>query len=181
MDNRCRASLLHVRSMRTLEELNDVFDYEHPAPLSDGQAEKIAEILSRSRADAEAYLRLYGELLPDRGGEGQLVSYHETTLVYIDAVSAGFFVQGSAMALFSPSAYASLTKAAPCATTGSTPSVRTKSSPWTGSAIMLSAESPITKSSAPNTPKPCTFSVCTEKNCSRRQKEDSCEAAAHLR
>ena len=91
MDNRCRASLLHVRSMRTLEELNDVFDYEHPAPLSDGQAEKIAEILSRSRADAEAYLRLYGELLPDRGGEGQLVSYHETTLVYIDAVSAGFF------------------------------------------------------------------------------------------
>ncbi|MBR4895919.1 MAG: hypothetical protein IKZ41_05795 [Clostridia bacterium] len=47
-------------------------------------------ILKRSRADAEAYLRLYGELLPDRGGEGQLVSYVETTLVYIDAVAASF-------------------------------------------------------------------------------------------
>ena len=90
MDNRCRTSVYHVRSMQTLEELRDVFDYDHPAPLSPEQAGKIEEILKRSRADAEAYLHLYGELLPDRGGEGQLVSYYETTLVYIDAVAASF-------------------------------------------------------------------------------------------
>ncbi|MCR4905389.1 MAG: hypothetical protein K6A33_04850 [Clostridiales bacterium] len=89
-DNRCRTSMLHVRSMRTLEELNDVFDYEHPAPLTEEQAERIDAILKRSRGDAEAYLHLYGELLPDRGGEGQLVSYYETTLVYIDAIAAAF-------------------------------------------------------------------------------------------
>ncbi|MBQ3637899.1 MAG: hypothetical protein II953_06005, partial [Clostridia bacterium] len=90
MDNRCRASICHVRSMQTLEELRGVFDYDNPAPLTEKQAEKIFEIIGRSRRDAEAYLALYGSLLPDRGGEGQLVSYYETTLVYIDAVAAGF-------------------------------------------------------------------------------------------
>ncbi|MBO6053417.1 MAG: hypothetical protein J6Q17_06735, partial [Clostridia bacterium] len=90
IDNRCRTSVYHVRSMWTLEELREVFDYDHPAPLTEEQAGRIDSILKRSRGDAEAYLRLYGELLPDRGGEGQLVSYIETTLVYIDAVAASF-------------------------------------------------------------------------------------------
>ena len=96
MDNRCRASICHVRSMQTLEELRGVFDYDNPAPLTEKQAEKIFEIIGRSRRDAEAYLALYGSLLPDRGGEGQLVSYYETTLVYIDAVAAG--VRGAEIA-----------------------------------------------------------------------------------
>ena len=94
-DNRCRTSVLHVRSMMTLEELNGVFDYDHPAPLTEEQAEKITAILKRSRGDAEAYLHLYGALLPDRGGEGQLVSYYETTLVYIDAIAAAFAGTGT--------------------------------------------------------------------------------------
>ena len=85
--------------MMTLEELNEVFDFDHPAPVTDGaRAERIAGILKRSRDDAEAYLHLYGEILPDRGGEGQLVSYYETTLVYIDAVAAPFTRSGAAMA-----------------------------------------------------------------------------------
>ncbi len=93
--NRCETSLLHVRSMQTLEELNTVFDFDHPAPLSEEQAEKINAILKRSRDDAVEYLHLYGEILPDRGGEGQLVSYYETTLVYIDAITASFAGTGS--------------------------------------------------------------------------------------
>ncbi|MBE6725817.1 MAG: hypothetical protein E7576_11610 [Ruminococcaceae bacterium] len=98
MINRCGASILHVRSMMTLEELNDVFDFDHPEPVEDEErAAKIKDILRRSRNDAEAYLHLYGEILPDRGGEGQLVSYYETTLVYIDAVTAPFTKSGAAM------------------------------------------------------------------------------------
>ena len=88
--NRCETSLLHVRSMQTLEELNGVFDFDHPASLSEEQAGQIDAILQRSRDDAVHYLHLYGEILPDRGGEGQLVSYYETTLVYIDAIIASF-------------------------------------------------------------------------------------------
>ena len=36
------------------------------------------------------YLHLYGQMVLDRGCEGQLVSYHSTILVYIDAVGAAF-------------------------------------------------------------------------------------------
>ena len=43
-----------------------------------------------SRDYSIEYLRLYGENLPDRGGEGQLVSYYETTVAFIDAVAANF-------------------------------------------------------------------------------------------
>ena len=98
MINRCGASILHIRSMMVLEELNEVFDFDHPAPVTDETAkDRIEEILKRSRKTAEAYLHLYGEILPDRGGEGQLASYHETTLVYIDAVAAPFTKSGAVM------------------------------------------------------------------------------------
>ena len=89
MINRCGTSVLHIRSMLTLEELNGICDFHRPAPLTEEERKKAGEIIGRSRRDAEEYLRLYGEILPDRGGEGQLVSYYETTLVYIDAVAAG--------------------------------------------------------------------------------------------
>ena len=97
LSNRCETSLLHVRSMQTLEQLNTVFDFDHPAPPSKAQKERIEAILSSARDDAVAYLHLYGEILPDRGGEGQLVSYYETTLVYIDAIIASF--SGAALAV----------------------------------------------------------------------------------
>ena len=36
------------------------------------------------------YLEVYGAMLPDRGGEGQLISYFETSVAYIRAVMAAF-------------------------------------------------------------------------------------------
>lgn len=90
MHNRCQTSILHIRSLMVLEELREVYDYENLSPVTDEQKEKIDEILNRSRCYAMEYLHLYGENLPDRGGEGQLVSYHETTLAYIDAIKASF-------------------------------------------------------------------------------------------
>ena len=88
--NRCETSLLHVRSLQTLEELNEVFDFDRPALLSADKKRRIDDILKRSRGDAVEYLHHYGEIIPDRGVEGLLVSYNETMLVYIDAIIAGF-------------------------------------------------------------------------------------------
>ncbi|MBQ7596057.1 MAG: hypothetical protein IJU45_05280 [Clostridia bacterium] len=86
IENRCSSSILFIRSMQTLEELNDLFDFDDPAPISAQQAQKIDAVLNRSRAEAMAALHLYGEMLPDRGCEGQMVSYYETVPVYIDEI-----------------------------------------------------------------------------------------------
>ncbi len=86
MANRCYTSILHIRAMMVLDELTEIYDYNAPKPLSDGQMARVKEILAASMEAAEEYLRVYGEMLPDRGGEGQLISYHETTLAYIRAV-----------------------------------------------------------------------------------------------
>ena len=90
MANRCYTGMLHIRAMMVLDELAQIYDYHDPKPLSDGQMARVSEILAESRGAAEEYLRVYGEMLPDRGGEGQLISYHETTLAYIRAVADTF-------------------------------------------------------------------------------------------
>ncbi len=76
--------------MKKLDELDTVYDYKHPAPLNAEQAAKIDVILKEAKDLAVQYMHLYGEILPDRGGEGQLVSYAVTTPVFIDAVAANF-------------------------------------------------------------------------------------------
>ena len=73
MINRCQTGVLHLRAMLTMLELEEVCDYSNPAPLTEEQREKISDILERAKDYAEQYLHLYGENLPDRGGEGQLV------------------------------------------------------------------------------------------------------------
>ena len=90
MVNRCRTSILHIRSMMVLEELKEIYDYDDPKPLTDAQMARVREILAESMGAAEEYLRVYGEMLPDRGGEGQLISYHETTLAYLRVVANTF-------------------------------------------------------------------------------------------
>jgi hypothetical protein len=90
LSNRCRTSILHVRAIMVLDELDTIYDYDDPRPLTAEQMERVNAILDESMAAAHAYLDLYGELLPDRGGEGQLISYYETTVAYIRAVAASF-------------------------------------------------------------------------------------------
>ena len=88
--NRCLTSILHIRSLLTLDKIAEIYDYDNPKLLTKAQLEEIDVILKKSRGYAEEYLVLYGEILPDRGCQGQLVSYYETMLVYIDAVAANF-------------------------------------------------------------------------------------------
>ena len=88
--NRCQTSILHIRALMKLDELDTVYDYNNPVPLTADQAEKIDTILKEAKALTTQYMHLYGEVLPDRGGEGQLVSYAVTTPVFIDAVAANF-------------------------------------------------------------------------------------------
>lgn len=64
--------------------------YSNPVPPTEEQVKAAAEIIARARAYAKEYLHLYGACLPDRGGEGQLVSYAETVPVFINAVAANF-------------------------------------------------------------------------------------------
>ncbi len=73
-----------------LDELDTVYDYNNPAPLTASQAKKIKGILREAKDLTAQYMHLYGEILPDRGGEGQLASYAETTPVFIDAIAAHF-------------------------------------------------------------------------------------------
>ncbi|MBO4939539.1 MAG: hypothetical protein J6D30_00735 [Clostridia bacterium] len=90
MINRCQTSVLHIRALMALDEIKEIYDYDCPQPLTSEQRQSIVKMICRSRNYAEEYLHLYGELLPDRGCEGQLVSYYHTTIAFIDAVAATF-------------------------------------------------------------------------------------------
>lgn len=90
MANRCYTSILHVRAMYVLDELDTIYDYDDPKPLTAEQMERVHDILDESMSAAREYLRVYGDMLPDRGGEGHIISYHETSVAYIRAVAATF-------------------------------------------------------------------------------------------
>ena len=90
MINRCETSILHIKSLMELDKIVEIYDYDNPKQLSKAELEQINSIIKKSRGLAEEYLHLYGELLPDRGGEGQLVSYYETTIKFIDSVASNF-------------------------------------------------------------------------------------------
>ena len=90
MINRCEASALHIRAIHALGKIRTLYDYENPQPLTQVQKAEIEGCIAEARRYADAYLSLYGAWLPDRGGEGQLVSYYETIPVFIDAVAAHF-------------------------------------------------------------------------------------------
>ncbi len=88
--NRCKTSALHIRSMLVLHDIYNYYDYDHPSALTDDQEKAIRGIISRSQRYAWDYIHLYGELLPDRGCEGLIVSYCVTVPVFIDAVAGNF-------------------------------------------------------------------------------------------
>jgi len=90
MINRCETSMLFIRSMLVLEDLHQIYDYSKGEEPTDEQCQKAKKILTQARSYAEEYVRLYSELMPDRGVEGQIASFCETTLVYIDEVAATF-------------------------------------------------------------------------------------------
>ncbi len=90
MINRCEASALHIRAIHALGKIRTVYDYENPQPITEEMRRAIEGCIAEARGYANAYVAHYGALLPDRGGEGQLVSYCETIPVFIDAVAAHF-------------------------------------------------------------------------------------------
>ncbi|MBE6652001.1 MAG: hypothetical protein E7610_01130 [Ruminococcaceae bacterium] len=90
MMNRCYTSILHIRSMYALDELETIYDYDDPKPLTEAQMARVHAILDESMSAAKEYLCVYGEMKPDRGTEGHLISYYVTTVAYIRAVAAAF-------------------------------------------------------------------------------------------
>jgi len=81
---------LHIQALMTLNRITEIYDYNDPKPLTAEQAKTIHDIIDSAMAYAMQYLHVYGELLPDRGGEGHLISYYETTVAFIRAVAANF-------------------------------------------------------------------------------------------
>ncbi len=90
MANRCHTSILHVRAMHVLDELETIYDYDDPKPLTPETLTRAKEIVAQSMEAAREYLDVYGALMPDRGGEGHIISYYETSVAYIRAVAATF-------------------------------------------------------------------------------------------
>ena len=90
MINRCDTSILHIKSLIELDKVAEIFDYVNQKPLSNEELQLANQYVNASRNYALDYLHKYGEILPDRGCEGQLVSYYATVLVFIDAVGANF-------------------------------------------------------------------------------------------
>ena len=90
MINRCETSILHIRSLLTLDKICEIYDYSAPRNVTEEEKKKIKDIIDESMSYAIDYLHLYGEVMPDRGAEGQLVSYYDTTITFINAVSENF-------------------------------------------------------------------------------------------
>lgn len=93
MINRCITSSLHIKAMLVLEDIHKFYDYSNPAKLTQKQREAVKAVTDKAHQYAQEYIHLYGEMLPDRGCEGLIVSYCETTPVFIDALAA--YVTGS--------------------------------------------------------------------------------------
>ena len=90
MINRCQTSILHLLSLLELNKLFGVYDYDKSEPVTEEVAKKANEIIKKSRDYAMEYLALYGDIMADRGVEGHMISYYETTVKFIDAVSTTF-------------------------------------------------------------------------------------------
>lgn len=96
MANRCRTSVSHVLSLLTLKGVHKYYDYANPSAPTEEQLAGIRQVISESLAHAQDYINLYGALMPDRGCQGNLISYVETTPVFIRIVASHFFGSGAA-------------------------------------------------------------------------------------
>ena len=90
MINRTYTSFVHLRAMITLDEIKKLYNYDDPQPISGETYAKIFSLISDARADVEEYIKVYGQLLPDRGGEGQVISYYQIVLRFVDAIESHF-------------------------------------------------------------------------------------------
>lgn len=91
--NRCLASSIYMENFAILAEIYNYYDYDHPAPLTKLQTKQIRDIFDRVYAYAMEYIRLYGELLPDRGNEGMIASHCETGMRFFEKVEEGILGQ----------------------------------------------------------------------------------------
>jgi len=90
MINRCTTTILHLCSMNELALVKDMMIEYTDYIITNGKLPEIPEennIRIRKAYEntiyyAKKYVSTYAEILPDRGGEGQIVSYVETVPVY---------------------------------------------------------------------------------------------------
>ena len=71
--NRCECSVLHINAVKSMRKVKKSQD-----------SKNVTEAFDEAARYADEYLRHYSERMPDRGGEGQVVSYEQTIPRYID-------------------------------------------------------------------------------------------------
>jgi len=90
MENRCHASSIHIDALFAIREINEFYDYENPSEPTGEEIAKAMSEVERSMALAREYMHTYGEILPDRGSEGQVANYAATIPVFIRRVAGNF-------------------------------------------------------------------------------------------
>ena len=93
LKNRIAGSAVHLSGMLELNHLLDFAEDQNPRSLTEEQKIKVAEACSKAEQYSRQYLMLLSQCVPDRGGEGTIVSYAATIPVYIAHIRE-YFVNG---------------------------------------------------------------------------------------
>lgn len=88
--NRSICTCLHLSAIHALLVLHPVCDDHAPEQTSKAGKQLVQKQCEIALAYAESYMKLHAELLPDRGTEGTLISYHEVIPAYIRYVQRYF-------------------------------------------------------------------------------------------
>jgi len=86
LDNRLRATIIHLQAINQLMDLHDVCDDAHPELLGMNDQKMVREHCNAAMELAEKYMKLHAEAIEDRGCEGTLISYYHTISAYINHI-----------------------------------------------------------------------------------------------
>ncbi len=101
MINRCQCSVIHLNCMLEMALLKDAFedcekilDETGTLPeISDEERTILGKAYCEAMMYAMQYLDLYGQMMPDRGSAGNMISYYETLPVYINKLFESYLPQ----------------------------------------------------------------------------------------
>lgn len=83
LDNRIRLSIIYFRAFEKAYEVVAVIGDKAPEELTEEQKAKAADIFNQSLLIFDQYMELHVQNMPDRGAEGNLISFYWTSPEYI--------------------------------------------------------------------------------------------------
>jgi hypothetical protein len=95
LDNRVRATVIHLEAINLLLDLHDVCDDAHPESLGINDRKVVQVHCDAAKELTEQYMKLHAEAIEDRGCEGTLISYYHTIPAYINHIQDIFLGDNS--------------------------------------------------------------------------------------